>query len=285
MNKLKFNKPESEIYIPQNIDEDTALKRTTHLAIGAHQDDLEIMAYHGIAECYKSDEEWFSGVVVTNGAGSARTGKYQSFSNEEMMQIRKEEQNKAAEIGNYSVQIQLGYPSAEIKDPKNKQAIEDILKILTSTKPNVVYVHNPADKHDAHIGTMAKTIEAIKMMPKNERPSKVYGCEVWRDLDWLPDDEKVALEVDKYPELADEILKVFDSQIAGGKRYDLATIGRRLSHATYHASHSVDACSALTFAIDLTPCVTDEIAIKDLIMDKINKFKSGVEEKLQELAN
>ena len=36
-----------EIYIPSGISEDKALE-TTHLAIAAHHDDIEIMAYDGI---------------------------------------------------------------------------------------------------------------------------------------------------------------------------------------------------------------------------------------------
>jgi hypothetical protein len=55
----------------------------------------------------------------------------------------------------------------------------------------------------------------------------VLGCEVWRDLDWLLDSDKVALDSSAKPELAAALLKVFDSQISGGKRYDLATLGRR----------------------------------------------------------
>ena len=50
---------------------------------------------------------------------------------------------------------------------------------------------------------------------------------------------------------------VFDSQVTGGKRYDLATAGRRLAHATYYASHGTDEESALNFAMDLTPLVED----------------------------
>ena len=29
-----------------------AVAKTTHMAIGAHQDDIEIMAYHGVLECF-----------------------------------------------------------------------------------------------------------------------------------------------------------------------------------------------------------------------------------------
>ena len=30
------------------------------------------MAYHGVAECFGRKDKWFTGVVVTNGAGSPR---------------------------------------------------------------------------------------------------------------------------------------------------------------------------------------------------------------------
>ena len=63
---------------------------------------------------------------------------------------------------------------------------------------------------------------------------------MWRDLDWLNDDDKQVLNVEAHENLAAALLGVFDSQIAGGKRYDLATMGRRRAHATYHASHGTD---------------------------------------------
>jgi hypothetical protein len=50
---------------------------------------------------------------------------------------------------------------------------------------------------------------------------------------------------------------IFDSQIAGGKRYDLAVQGRRLANATFFDSHSVDDAEQLWFAMDLTPLVDD----------------------------
>ena len=49
------------------------------------------------------------------------------------------------------------------------------------------------------------------------------------------------------------LLGVFDSQVCGGKRYDLATMGRRRANATYLASHGVDESTSLIFGMDLTP--------------------------------
>ena len=34
-------------------------------------------------------------------------------------------------------------------------------------------------------------------------------------------------------------------------------MGRRRAHATYHASHGTDEATGLTYAMDLTPLVTD----------------------------
>ena len=63
---------------------------------------------------------------------------------------------------------------------------------------------------------------------------------MWRDLDWLMDADKVVFDVSAHENLQAALLGVFDSQICGGKRYDLATMGRRRANATYFASHGVD---------------------------------------------
>jgi hypothetical protein len=104
---------------------------------------------------------------------------------------------------------------------------------------------------------LQRCLEAIKALPADKRPARVLGCEVWRDLDWLPDSEKVALDSGRHPELARKLLAVFDSQVSGGKRYDIAAIGRRAANATFHTSHSTDAVAGITWAIDLTPVTKD----------------------------
>lgn len=85
------------------------------MAIGAHQDDIEFMAYHGIQTCYLKKDFWFGGVTCTDGAGSARSGKYAHVTNDQMMFIRAEEQRTAAKIGQYSFMHQLAFTSSHIK--------------------------------------------------------------------------------------------------------------------------------------------------------------------------
>ncbi len=282
--KMNLTKKECDIYIPDNIELSPALQRTTHLAIGAHQDDLEIFAYNGISECYGKDNKWFTGVTVTNGAGSSRVGKYSSFSDEEMKAVRYAEQRKAAHLGEYSAIIQLGYTSSETKDTEYPCVKDDLVKILRHTKPEVVYLHNLADKHVTHIATALRSIEAIRSLPAEMRPKKVYGCEVWRSLDWLDDSDKVQLSTSDAPNLAMALISLYDSQISGGKRYDLATSGRRLANATYFESHTADKDNSITWAMDLTPLILDvKLSITEYVIKHIDKLKSDVTNSIEAL--
>ena len=279
---MKFNNPTSEIFIPDGFGESGALSRITHLGIGAHQDDLEFMAFHGILACYQNPERWFGGVTCTNGAGSARTGPYAQYSDEQMRAIRRQEQNLAAQIGQYGAMIQLDYPSSAVKDPKAKALRDDLVEVLRATQPQVVYTHNLADKHDTHIGVAVAAIAAMRTFPLEQRPKAVYGCEVWRDLDWMPDAEKVLHDVDGHANLAAALNGVFDSQIAGGKRYDLGVIGRRRANATFFESHAVDRSESVAFAMDLTPLVQDgSLDIADYVNGFIERFRADVLIKLR----
>ena len=89
---MTFRSPTAQLVVPDNTPMPDALARTTHLAIGAHQDDLEIMAVEGILACYQQPDAWFAGVVVTSGSGSPRAGVYADYSDEEMCAVRAQEQ-------------------------------------------------------------------------------------------------------------------------------------------------------------------------------------------------
>ena len=79
----------------------------------------------------------------------------------------------------------LDYPSTAIKDGTNQNPVDDIVKILKATCPERIYTHNLADKHDTHIGVALRVISAVRALPETERPEKLYGCEVWRDITYL----------------------------------------------------------------------------------------------------
>lgn len=268
----------ADLYIPDHVSAAEAQARSSHLGIGAHQDDLEFMAYHGIATCYEQDSAWFSGITCTDGCGSARAGAFANKSDVEMAAIRVQEQRRAAKIGQYSYMMQLGLTSASIKDSNTRMGLVDHLEhLLLVTQPEVLYTHNPADKHASHVAVFQATLDALRRIPPFSRPKQVYGCEVWRDLDWLEAEDKVALDVSQHPELAQLLNSCFESQILAGKNYGEAVLGRRTAHATFHQSQSVDTVEKLCFAIDLTPLVEDDtIEVARFLRTKLERFSEAV---------
>jgi len=278
---MQLNNPGAEIFVPDGTPVEQALARTTHLAVGAHQDDLEIMAYQGILECFQREDKWFCGVNVTNGAGSPRDDLYKDYTDEMMQVVRRKEQKKAAVIGEYTAQIFLDYSSAATKDGKNEAVKEDLKQVFLATRPQIVYTHNLADKHDTHVAVTLRVIAALRELPDDAKPQQVLGCEVWRDLDWMVDSDKVPMDVSAHENLAASLLGVFDSQICGGKRYDLATMGRRRAHATYFESHGVDVSTSLIYAMDLTPLIKDpSIDVGQYVQEFINRFAQDVQARI-----
>ncbi len=281
---MRFHQPGAEIYIPDGKPEAEAMARTTHLCFSAHQDDIEIMAAHAVLACFRQPERWFTGVVVTDGRGSPRAGIYANYTDEEMRAVRFHEQRKAAFVGEYGAQVFLDYPSRVVKEGNNAAPTEDIYAVLQATRPREVYTHNLADKHDTHVAVALRVIQAIRQLPPEQRPARLYGCEVWRDLDWLCDADKVVFDLSRQENLQAALLGVFDSQISGGKRYDLAALGRRRVNATFFASHQVDQSEALAFAMDLTPLIQhDDLDPLAYVEEFIARFQHEVADRIQRL--
>ena len=272
---MKFWSPAADAYVPDRRPLAAALRRTTHLCLAAHQDDIEIMAYHGIAAGYR--RRTFTGVVITDGGGSPRSGRFARHTDEQMKRVRRAEQRRAAKLGHYGAMLQLAHPSATVKDSRRLEVVADLAAILRATRPEVVYLHNPADKHDTHVACFQRCLEALRSLPARLRPQAVYGCEVWRSLDWLPDADKVVLNDSADPRLAAKLIGAFASQIAGGKRYDLAIAGRRLANATFHTSHATDRATALTWAMDLTPLVQDDkLSVEKYTLGHLDRLRADV---------
>jgi LmbE family N-acetylglucosaminyl deacetylase len=278
---IKLRKPGHEIFVPDGTPLAGAISRTTRLAVAAHPDDIEIMAFHGILKCFESADECFFGIIATDGAGSPREGMYKNFTDDEMKVVRKKEQKKAAVVGEYGGVAFLNYTSSEIKNAGHPDPKDDLKDLLLLARPKFLYTHNPADKHDTHIGVTIAALQAMRELPRDQRPKQVIGCEVWRNLDWLPDALKVLMDVSGRDNLAAALNGIFDSQIAGGKRYDLATLGRRAANATFFDSHATDSATQLIFGLDLTPLVADESRdIIEYVCGFIDQFKADVRAKL-----
>ena len=228
----------------------TDLKKCTHLAIGAHPDDLEIMAGHGILEGQKPNQA-FVGITCTDGAGSLKQG-----SEEELIATRKQEQLKAAELGDYLACALLNYKSSSVKNFPNKELIEDFKNILKETEPDYIYSHNPMDKHGTHVGVCLHLLEALKQM--SYQPKAFYGCEVWRGLDWIDDSKKQHLPIEEPQKIA-ELIDVFQSQLGPGKNYTQATLGRFQANGTYNEAMKSDQFSHVVYAVDLLPLLNTDV--------------------------
>ena len=274
----------ARVLVPDGRPGDEALARTSHMGIVAHPDDLEILAYPAILECLGRDDRWFTGVVATDGRGSARTGRYAAVTDDAMVLIRVREQEKAAAVGEYGAVVMLDHTSRDVQGTGHPTLIGELTELLRKARPQIVYTHSPADRHATHVAVALAAVAACRALPAAQRPARLLGGEVWGDLEWLTGEDKVAIDVSGHDSLGAALIGVFESQIAGGKRYDLAVPARRLAHATYHDSHSVDASTALCLAMDLTPLLTDTgHSVAAFVQERIDRFAADVRARIQRL--
>lgn len=279
MNPLRLRRRDADVFVPDGAPLADALHRTTDLGIGAHPDDLEFDCLVPIGECREHADRWFTGVTCTDGAGSARAGRFSGHSDAEMVVVRRGEQRRAAEIGRYSCVVQLGHPSADVRTPDGVAALADELaSLLAAARPLNLYTHNPADKHTTHVAVAVATIDAVRRLPLEQRPSRLVGVEGWRDLDWLGDGEKLRFDASPHAALGQQLAEVFESQIDGAKRYDVAARGRRVANATFHGIRSVDDAEEVIVAMDLTPLVhNDDLDPVDYVVSSVDRFRAAVE--------
>jgi LmbE family N-acetylglucosaminyl deacetylase len=268
-----------DLFFPHDLSFDQAAEQVTHLGIGAHQDDLEIVALHGILECYHRPHQQFAGIICTNGSGSPRTGAYATYNDQEMRRVRQEEQRQAARLGDYLFVAQLDRSSAEIQNTST--LAEELHQILIKLHPKVIYTHHPLDRHPTHRALCRAVIEALRRLPRSQQPLQLQGVEVWRGLDWVADQDKIALDVSLHPKLSQQLLTIFDSQISGGKRYDLATQGRYCANATFFDPHTVDQAARLSYAIDLMPLLqNNRLSLSDYALGFVDRFRQQIEQEL-----
>lgn len=277
--------PGAELYAPDGATSADALARTTDLGIVAHPDDLEFGMLVPIGHCADDPERWFTGVVCTDGAGSARAGDYAAVTDEEMVVIRAEEQREAARVGRYGAVVQLGRPSPVVRSEAGSAVlVDDLAALIDACRPMNLYTHNLADKHTTHVAVGLAVVRAIRMLPPMERPVRVVGVEGWRSLDWLGDHEKILLDATGLDDLAAALAACFPSQIAGGKRYDVAEEGRRRANATLREPREIDDAEQLTVAMDLTPLVrNDDLDPVVFLTAAVDRLRADVERVLRAL--
>ena len=280
---MKFAQTHADLFVPGGGNLASALASTTHLGIGAHPDDLEIMAFPGICACRNQKNLRFSGVVATDGAGSPRSGSSEKLSTAELVKARREEQRNAAVLGGYATILQLAHPSSEIRGAGRNALTADLLEILKDAKPKVVYLHNPADRHETHVAVLLASLAALRQLPPTDRPAEIYGCEVWGDLDWVPAERVIRLPCPAPADFGPSLLRVFRSQV-DGKRYDLAAAGRRRAQATLADAYSADQAEEVVLALDLKPLVENpKVTLAEFVSSLTGEFQKQTLERIRRL--
>jgi LmbE family N-acetylglucosaminyl deacetylase len=281
---LKFTVASARSYVPDGTELAQALQRTTHLGVGAHPDDLEFMGWHPILECIESASEWLTGVIVSDGRSSPRSGMYAAMSDEQMVDTRLAEQHHAAVVGGYGAMINLMHSEqgAVMAGATLRPLIDDLKQIVSACQPRVIWTHNLTDRHPHHPVVAVALIRALREL--EYLPEQFYGGEVWRGLDWMTTRDKLAFDVSEHQNLTGSLMGVFDSQITGGKRYDVATAGRKQANATYHDPTVTDQSTALEYAMDLLPVLrSPEMDPMRYAGELIERFRREVEERLTPL--
>lgn len=257
---LTLSRPAAVVFIPDGSSWESAFARVTHLVVAAHADDVELMAWHAVLHA-----QGLAAVIVTGGG--------------ELRDTRLQEQKRAASQGNYAAVIWLDHRSTDVKKADYPALATDLGAVLSAVRARLVYTHNLADKHDTHVAVAVHTVRALRANPSSVE--RVLGCEVWRALDWLQEEDKVTLDVSAAEDRLMPLIGAFDSQIAGGKRYDLAAAGRKRANATFLDSHALDRATAVEYAMDLTPLVRDPtLDIARWTVQFVERFARDVESRL-----
>ena len=124
-------------------------------------------------------------------------------------------------------------------------------------------------------------------LPDADRPEKLYGCEVWRDLDWMVDADKVPFDLSTHENLQTALLGVFDSQIAVANAMTWQRMGHRKANATYFESHGMDTTQGLLFAHGSDPSrsMMTQLEISSYVQEHIARFAQDVADRLERWAD
>lgn len=250
---MRFSSPDAVVFCPDGGDFEAAFSRARSVGVVAHADDLEILAIEGILDGYDAPAPDFVGVVLTDGGGAPKSGAHAALSAAEYRALRRQEQLSAAQLGRYAAVVLLDHSSASVRSAA-PEVRSDLEALLDATQPSVLYTHSPFDAHDTHVAVTLRVLEALRGRRGAKRLERFVGGEVWRDLDFLDETLRVAMDVSRHPHLQAALLACFTSQI-DAKRYDLGALGRRRAHATFRRSDGADEAQGIAYGVDLLPLV------------------------------
>ncbi len=252
---------------------ETKVPATTNLlAIASHHDDIELMAMDGVLKAYGSKKYAFYACVVGDASNCNKIGKYADCSDKELMETRNQEQARASQIGEYEDLILLKKSQSDIEDLDNTTIVKELQKIILDINPDVVYTHNIFDRNLSHVRLALKVIEAILALPEESRPRLLYGCEIFRSLDWLPERYRVNFDISDNKEIQSRLIGVYDTMAEHSQNFAKAVVGRKLSNATFLGDKMGEEDKMLWFGLNLTPVISKGIPLKDYVIKILNDY-------------
>ena len=275
-----------ELYVPTNANK----SKVKNLVIAAHKDDGEMIGLKGIYDSLNSDGSCAM-IILTDGGGCPKTGKYADLTYDEMVKLRTTEQKNASEIGRYNSLYLLEHKSSDIKR-KSSSIVNELIYILRQFSGiDTLYIHNPFDNHPTHKAVAQIVIKALRDLKKTYDiknvvqeggvnylpPKQIIAVEVWGGLDWLPGKYKYIIDTSNAEDLADQLMSQFVSQNYV-KKYDVASKSRRYANATFYESHNENIYDSFSYGLDLTNFVLNtNKEIKDLFNEIVKAFTKTIE--------
>ena len=264
------------------------LTDTTDLSCTAHQDDAEIENGIQILQAQRDPKKNFLNIIATDGASSksrlnradadAEGSKGKPFELQELPERRWREQRDASSASK-TPSIQLGYPSNAVNglmgDGKKAEVVH-ILSGLFDSMPNLkdVFLHNPLDKHDTHLGVLACSVAAFRSMDSKDLPDNIVGMEGWGGLAGMPHGELVKFVTENKQDL-EEIkgwISLYTSQLDLQLRaYDKVTIALYEAHAGFVTDpHSLGVIEGMAIGVKLTDYIKNpDMQLEDMAEDLI----------------
>jgi hypothetical protein len=155
-----------------------------------------------------------------------------------MRTIRQREQEKAAVVGEYAAVVMLDRTSADVQGPGHVALVQELTDLLRAARPEVVYTHSPRTGIRRTYRWSSPPWPPAARCPPASAPRESSAARCGATSSGSPQRTRSRSDVSGRDSMGAALMGVFESQIVGGKRYDLAVPARRLAHADVHTTRT-----------------------------------------------
>lgn len=251
-----------------------------YVCICANPSDCEIMAIDGIQRGYRAKKYTFAAVITTDGADCEGFGKQKKYSPKKIALMRAAEQKKAANIGRYNSVYFMNYKAEDARNQDDEDIVNEYVEIIKELKPRIIYTHSILDRDPTHVAVAVKVINALRQLKKAQMPAQLYGCEEWRDLDWVSPEKVTTFDVSHNIRLQRQLISVHKSQNLN-RDYISAAMGRRYVNATFAKSEKKKDAKLTSRAINMTTLLRrKEYPVKRFAMSFIDDLYTEINDSM-----